>query len=137
MNVVGATVCAASLVGVYLASTLSHSFEHPGRRRFYRMLDQVCIFLLTAGSFTPFGLVHMATPLAARSLLIGMWLVALYGVALADPECGPDNRGSHCSSSWDGCRCSPLPHLRRSRIRHGLLLVLAGASPTPAVSISC
>lgn len=125
VNVVGATVYAASLVGLYLASTLSHSFEHPGRRRFYRMLDQVCIFLLTAGSFTPFGLVHMATPFG-WSLLIGMWLVALYGIALrirnADRTIGVP---LFVVLGW--APLLALPHLYTVTHWHGLLLVLVGA----------
>ncbi len=51
----GCCVYAASLVALYAASTLSHSFSAPRPRHFFRMLDQVCIFLLIAGTFTPFG----------------------------------------------------------------------------------
>jgi hemolysin III len=52
----GCCVYAASLVALYGASTLSHSFTAPRARQFFRMLDQVCIFLLIAGTFTPFAL---------------------------------------------------------------------------------
>ena len=86
-RIVGAVVYCLTLVGVYLYSTLSHSFEDPARRRFYRMMDQVCIFLLSAGSFTPFGLVHMWSGWGP-TLLIGMWIVALTGVVLRIREAG-------------------------------------------------
>jgi hemolysin III len=70
-----------SLVALYAASTLSHSFEAPERRDFYRMLDQVCIFLLVAGTYTPFGLVH-ARDGGWWVLLAAMWLCALCGISV-------------------------------------------------------
>ena len=56
LQFVGCCIYAASLVALYGASTLSHSFQAPRARYFFRMLDQVCIFLLIAGTFTPFAL---------------------------------------------------------------------------------
>jgi hemolysin III len=56
LQFVGSCVYAVSLVSLYAASTLSHSFRTPRTRHFFRMLDQVCIFLLIAGTFTPFAL---------------------------------------------------------------------------------
>ena len=70
-----------SLTGLYAASTLSHAFFNPARRRFWRMLDQVFIFLLIAGSFTPFGVAvfnHGWWPL----LFAAMWVFSLLGVAM-------------------------------------------------------
>ena len=57
-RIAGCGVYSLTLVALYAASTLSHSFENEGRRTFFRMLDQVCIFLLVVGTYTPFGLVH-------------------------------------------------------------------------------
>lgn len=80
-TVIGCAIYAASLVALYAASTLSHSFECPDRRRFYRMLDQVCIFLFVVGNFTPFVLVHMRNSLGV-GLLAVMWGGALTGCHL-------------------------------------------------------
>ena len=55
-RVAGCIVYVASLVAVYAASTLSHSFRRPRLRHFFRTLDQVCIFFLIAGTYTPWGL---------------------------------------------------------------------------------
>jgi hemolysin III len=52
----GCCIYAGSLVALYAASTLSHTFRTPPMRQFFRMLDQVCIFLLIAGTFTPFAM---------------------------------------------------------------------------------
>jgi hemolysin III len=56
LQFVGCCVYAGSLVALYAASTLSHTFRTPPMRHFFRMLDQVCIFLLIAGTFTPFAM---------------------------------------------------------------------------------
>lgn len=78
-RVVGCAVYGATLIALYAASTLSHSFSEPRLRSFFRMLDQVCIFLLVVGSYTPFGLVHVTSgPLA--SLLAIMWGLAAIGI---------------------------------------------------------
>ena len=52
----GCCIYAGSLVALYAASTLSHTFRTPPMRTFFRMLDQVCIFLLITGTFTAFAL---------------------------------------------------------------------------------
>ena len=79
-QVLGCAVYGFCLVAVYAASTLSHAFEHPGRRAFFRTLDQVCIFLLIAGTYTPFALVFLREGWWWL-LLLAMWLMALVGIA--------------------------------------------------------
>jgi hemolysin III len=77
--------CAAycfSLVGVYAASTLSHSFYDRAGRRVFRTLDQAFIFLLIAGSFTPFAAVNFGRGWAWPVLLGTMWALAMAGVGL-------------------------------------------------------
>jgi hemolysin III len=76
----GCAVYVASLVALYGASTLSHSFEDPRRRSFFRLIDQLCILLLVAGTYTPFGLVH-GVPGRSHSILAAMWVLALGGIA--------------------------------------------------------
>jgi hemolysin III len=80
-RIAGCAVYALTLTALYAASTLSHSFSDTDRRRFYRMLDQVCIFLLVVGTYTPFGLVH-ARDGGWIAVLIGMWLYAFVGIGL-------------------------------------------------------
>jgi hemolysin III len=54
-RLVGCGVFAAALVAVYAASTLSHAIAQPSWRRAFRILDQGCIYLLIAGTYTPFA----------------------------------------------------------------------------------
>jgi hemolysin III len=79
LRFLGCAVYAVTLVGLYAASTLSHSFDDPARRNYYRMLDQICIFLLMVGSYTPFGLVY-ALDGGWWLVLAAMWTVAVLGI---------------------------------------------------------
>lgn len=73
-------VYGASLVGLYAASTLSHAFYTPKRRRFYQSLDQAFIYLLIAGTFTPFNVIYAAP--GWNWLLPTMWVLAFAGAGL-------------------------------------------------------
>lgn len=80
-QIVGCTVYSATLVALYGASTLSHSFERADWRHFWRTVDQVCIFLLIAGTYTPFALRFMHDRVFLV-LLAAIWLMALVGVCV-------------------------------------------------------
>ncbi len=77
-RVAGCSIYLTSLIGLYTMSTLSHTFQAPGRRSFFRALDQGTIYLLIAGSYTPFSLAYLRTELW-WILLAVIWIVALYG----------------------------------------------------------
>lgn len=78
-TIVACGVYCSTLVLLYAASTLSHAFHELSWRRLFRTLDQACIFLMIAGSFTPFAVVFLNHGWW-RLLLWGMWLLALVGV---------------------------------------------------------
>ncbi len=77
----GCVVYVVAMVALYAASTLSHSFEEGTYREFYRMLDQVCIFVFMAACFTPFALTHLRSAYGYSVLLV-MWAIALTGVVI-------------------------------------------------------
>ncbi|NQT11207.1 MAG: hemolysin III family protein [Planctomycetes bacterium] len=60
-HVAGCGIYAATLVAVYAASTLSHFVQQSRLRRLFRTLDQAFIYLLIAGTYTPFALVYLRT----------------------------------------------------------------------------
>ena len=81
INIVACGIYCCSLIGLYAASTCSHMFYDLAWRRFFRTLDQVFIYLLIAGSFTPVAVVflwHGWWP----ALLVVMWVLAIFGVLL-------------------------------------------------------
>jgi hemolysin III len=71
-----------ALAGLYAASALSHAFEErPRVRKAFRTADQVCIYLMIAGTFTPFAAAYLRTPFGLAQLG-GMWLLAAVGIVL-------------------------------------------------------
>ncbi len=78
-RIAGCSIYLATLIGVYAASTLSHSFvAGDPRRTWFRMLDQMCIFMHIVGAFTPFVLLHLPG-LGGAAMLGLMWTIALLG----------------------------------------------------------
>lgn len=58
-HVVSCSVFGATLVFLYTASTLYHSVRHARAKRILRLLDHSAIFVLIAGTYTPFTLVSL------------------------------------------------------------------------------
>jgi hemolysin III len=77
--IVGASVFGGTLVLLYLASTLYHSLTHEGAKRFFRLFDHSAIFLLIAGTYTPFTLGVLRGPWG-WTLLVVVWGLAVVGV---------------------------------------------------------
>ncbi|MGC3969723.1 MAG: hemolysin III family protein [Pirellulales bacterium] len=78
LRIVGCTVYAASLIAVYLFSTLSHTFETGEARQRFRALDQAFIYFLIVGTYTPAALMFLHGGLHS-ALLAVMWGVAIFG----------------------------------------------------------
>ncbi|MBI5094028.1 MAG: hemolysin III family protein [Candidatus Hydrogenedentes bacterium] len=78
-KIVSLTAFGASMVALYLASTLYHSFSAPKVKHFFRILDHASIYLLIAGSYTPFALVSIRGPWGWTIFGV-VWGIALVGV---------------------------------------------------------
>src|SRR5215204_538481 len=77
--VVSCGVYGASLVALYLASTLYHAARTPRSKRLLQVLDHCGIYLLIAGTYTPFTLVTLRGPWGWT--LFGLvWALALAGI---------------------------------------------------------
>ncbi len=74
-----AIVFGASLLLLYLASTLYHSFQHPVLKGRLKVFDHCAIYLLIAGTYTPFTLIGLRGPWG-WSLFAAIWALALAGV---------------------------------------------------------
>ncbi|MBN9424243.1 MAG: hemolysin III [Candidatus Accumulibacter sp. 66-26] len=80
-HVVGCTVFGLALIACYATSTLYHSVRSERLRPLLRTLDHAAIFLLIAGTYTPFTLVSLRGPWG-WSLFGVVWGLALLGIAL-------------------------------------------------------
>ena len=69
-SLAGAIVFAAAMVAMYLTSTIYHALPRGRIKRLFRLFDHSAIFLLIAGTYTPFAL----------GALRGVWAWTLFGV---------------------------------------------------------
>ena len=81
ISITGCVVYGLSLVTLYAASTMYHSATAPELKEILRVLDHCGIYLLIAGSYTPFGLLILKGPLG-QNLLIAIWAFAIIGIVL-------------------------------------------------------
>ncbi len=78
-HVASSAVYGASLVALYLSSTLYHGVRAPRAKDIFRLFDHCCIYLLIAGTYTPFTLVTMRGPWGWT--LFGLvWALAVVGI---------------------------------------------------------
>lgn len=75
-----ALVYGGSLVACYLASALYHAAWNERIKETLLVLDHAAIFLLIAGTYTPFALLAMPAELG-RPLFLTMWAIAAFGIA--------------------------------------------------------
>lgn len=80
-GIVGASVFSASMVLLYLSSTLYHALPWNRAKRVFRILDHGAIYLLIAGTYTPFTL-GVLRGTWGWTLLGIVWSIALAGVVL-------------------------------------------------------
>ena len=78
---VGVSVFGGTMILLYLASTLYHSLTHQRAKHIFRLLDHSAIFLLIAGTYTPFAVGVLRGPWGWTLLTI-VWILAVIGVAL-------------------------------------------------------
>ena len=80
-HVVACSIFGATLVMMYVASTLYHSIPLPKAKRVLRVIDHSLIFFLIAGTYTPFTLVTLHGPWG-WGLFGFTWGLAAIGVGL-------------------------------------------------------
>jgi hemolysin III len=75
----GAIVFGVALLLLYTASTLYHAISHPVVKGRLKVFDHCAIYLLIAGTYTPFTLVGLRGP-TGWWLFGTVWTLALFGV---------------------------------------------------------
>jgi len=69
-SLAGTIIFATAMVSLYLASTIYHALPKGGIKEFFRILDHAAIYVLIAGTYTPFAL----------GAVRGVWGWTLFGV---------------------------------------------------------
>lgn len=80
-HIVSFSIYGTTLVLLYLASTLYHSFTNERIKRIFKILDHSAIYLLIAGTYTPFTLVPLHGVLGWTVFGV-VWGLALIGIVL-------------------------------------------------------
>lgn len=80
-HIVSSSIYGASLVVLYSASSLYHGIPHPRAKSILQQFDHAAIYLLIAGTYTPFLLVSLRGAWG-WSLLVIIWSIALFGATL-------------------------------------------------------
>ena len=79
IHIVCCCVYGFSLVTLYAASTVYHGCRRAERKHFYRTIDHAAIFLLIAGTYTPFTLINLWSNWG-KLLFVSVWAIAIVGV---------------------------------------------------------
>lgn len=79
-HIVSFSIYGVSLIILYLASTLYHGIQHPRVKRVFQIIDHASVYLLIAGSYTPFLMVALRDSWGWTFLVI-IWGLALLGIS--------------------------------------------------------
>lgn len=128
LTVVACAVFGTSLILLYTASTLYHSISLAAAKPALRALDHIAIYVLIAGTYTPFTLIALPG-IWGWSLFLAVWSLALAGSALELGLLGRYRKLSvllYVGMGWIGMIAfEPLSrHLQTG----GMLLLLGGGA---------
>jgi hemolysin III len=81
LEIASCAIYGTTLIVLYLTSTLYHSIPFPLPKRILRTMDHLAIFLLIAGTYTPFMLIALRGTWG-RALFALVWILALVGAVM-------------------------------------------------------
>lgn len=79
--IVSFTIYGFTLVLLYTASTLYHSFYSPELKKIFRKIDHSSIYILIAGTYTPFTLLPLKET-CGPYILFSVWSLAIIGILI-------------------------------------------------------
>lgn len=84
IGVVTSAIFGASLIILYTMSTLYHAISNEKAKKVLKVFDHCTIYLLIAGSYTPFTLVALRSINSAKAWVIFsiVWAIAVFGIVL-------------------------------------------------------
>lgn len=124
-----------TLVLLYLASTLYHAARDDRRKRFLQLCDHVAIFLLIAGTFTPYTLISLGDA-GGWTLFAAIWAAAGAGIAfkvVCRDRYGTLSLALYVGMGWLG-GLALWPLLDRLQGEGLALLILGGAAYTSGIA---
>jgi len=126
-RIVSSSIYGTSLIALFLTSTLYHGLHESSHRSLFKLLDHSAIYLLIAGTTTPFLLVTMRTTTIGWWLFGTMWVLATLGIAV---KCWHGHRfprlslASYLLMGW--LMVVAMPQLSEVIGKHGMSWLVAG-----------
>ena len=81
LGVISSIIYGVNLIILYTMSTLYHSLAVNNAKRVFRIIDHCSIYLLIAGTYTPFTLVALPSKIGIPLFII-IWVIAILGIVL-------------------------------------------------------
>lgn len=128
-RVVSSVIYGITMILLYLFSALYHSFQAPRVKSVLRIFDHCSIFLLIAGTYTPFTLVTLRSvdPFTGWLLFCVVWIAAVIGIVLNAISIEKFKVFSMiCYVAMGWVVVFAIKPLMASLAKGGLLLLLAG-----------
>lgn len=125
-HITASAIFGASLVMMYAASALFHGIQYPRAKHILRVIDHSLIYVLIAGTYTPFTLITLHGPWG-WSLFGVTWGLALFGIVFKIFFTGKFEKLSlaiYLGMGW--CAIVAIKPLMASLQTGGLILMLAG-----------
>ncbi len=69
-----------SIILLYSASTIYHSVKAKKQKYLFKQLDHIAIYVLIAGTFTPFAWGVLGNEAFGINMLLGVWVIAIAGI---------------------------------------------------------
>lgn len=125
-EIVSCSIYGATFILLYLASTLYHSARNPRNRKILKAIDHAAIYLLIAGTYTPYALAPLRGTLG-WSIFGAMWGCAVLGVLFKAFFTGRYKAASLLSYLFMGWLCvAAIRPLYRELNTAGFVFLAAG-----------
>ena len=79
LDLISSIIFGTSLIMVYAASTFFHSTQNPKLRRRFNIFDHASIYVLIAGTYTPFALITLEGRIG-WIIFVVIWTLAIIGI---------------------------------------------------------
>jgi hemolysin III len=132
-RIVSFSIFGTMLVVLYAVSTLYHAIRHPRAKAVLRRLDHAAIYLLIAGTYTPFTMVTLRGALGWTIFTV-IWLMAFWFIwrVWRLPAGRDPSPWSHLAMGWLGVSAA-VPLVQRLGLHGVFWLVLGGVLYTAGV----
>lgn len=125
-SVTASAIYGASMILLFTMSSLYHSITNAGAKRVLRVMDHTSIFVLIAGTYTPFTLISLRGPIGWTIFGI-VWATAVLGIVLNSVSVERFKKISmicYIASGW--CVIGAIVPLSRVLALPGILLLVIG-----------